>query len=225
MTTLCIKDTIVLNKSLPIPSYGIICAHPAIAKKIMEIFLKNAITHTDYLGYQIYIGEYNGKRIFVANTGIGAPSAAFLLEELVASGAKRIIRVGSNDSSFTKYSINLVQETTIPLGLKKEYQVDNIGHIKVDDYLRFSLSLKAHKLGIKLSLVSNEHADACQGIQGTSDMETGALYLLGKYYQLNYASILMSYPKHDQEGEYGTKNEAIKLENDAIKLALMSLIA
>jgi hypothetical protein len=35
----------------------------------------------------------------------------------------------------------------------------------------------------------------------------------------------MSCPKHAQEGEDGTKNEAIKVENDAIRLALMSLIA
>lgn len=229
MTSLSVQDTIVLNKSMPLPKYGIICAHPSRVKKIAEQFLKNTVTHTDYRGYQIFIGDYNGLRIFVANTGMGAPSAAFLIEELVAFGAKRIIRVGSNDSNFSGYRLNLVGETTLPPGLKKDYQLDNLKVIEVDEFLRFSINLKAHKLGVEIKETSNEHVDGYYAHHrsrlGSSDMETGALYLLGRYHQLNYASILMSYPKHGEKGEYGGESEAFELENQAIKLALMSLAA
>ena len=55
-------------------------------------------------------------------------------------------------------------------------------------------------------------------------METGALYLLGQYYQLQYASILMSYPKHGAKGEYGGEMKAREIGDQGITLALMSLI-
>lgn len=228
MMSLSVQDTIVLTKSTPLPPNGIICAHPKRVKKIADKFLKNTTTHTDYRGYQIYVGDFQGKQFFVANTGIGAPAAAFLLEELIAFGAKRIIRVGSNDSNFSGYKLNLVQETTLPLGLKKDYQL-KMESIEVEAYLKFAITMKAHKLGITLDETSNEHVDGYyanfRNRLGSSDMETGALYLLGHHYQLKYASILMSYPKHAGGCEKNLLQEAYELENKAIVLALMSLAA
>lgn len=172
--------------------------------------------------------DFQGQQFFVANTGIGAPAAAFLLEELIAFGAKRIIRVGSNDSSFSGYKLNLVQETTLPLGLKKDYQLQ-MESIEVEAYLKFAIMMKARKLEITLDEISNERIDGYYANfryrLGSSDMETGALYLLGHHYQLKYASILMSYPKHSGCCEKNLLQEAYELENKAIVLALMSLTA
>lgn len=226
MMSLCVQDTIVLTKSIPLPPNGIICAHPKRVKKIADKFLKNTMIHTDYRGYQIYVGDYQDQRVFVANTGIGAPAAAFLIEELIAFGAKRIIRVGSNDSNFNGYKLNLVQETTVPLGLKKDYKLLDES-VEVDQYLRLKITMKAHKLGIELIETINEHIDGYyadfKNRTGSSDMETGALYLLGHHYQLKYASILMSYPKHGATDEKNLLQQAYELENMAIKVALLSL--
>jgi uridine phosphorylase len=46
--------------------------------------------------YQISVGERDGVRLAAASTGIGAPSAAILIEELAKVGAKTLIRVGNS---------------------------------------------------------------------------------------------------------------------------------
>ncbi len=45
--------------------------------------------------YRIGIGTYKGKRITVCSTGIGCPSTAIAVEELVNAGATYLIRVGT----------------------------------------------------------------------------------------------------------------------------------
>src|SRR6266545_1210224 len=42
-----------------------------------------------------YTGTWNGKPISVQATGMGCPSAAIVVEELVQLGVKRLIRVGT----------------------------------------------------------------------------------------------------------------------------------
>ncbi len=46
--------------------------------------------------YNIYAGELCGKRVSVCSTGIGGPSAAIAVEELIESGADTFIRVGTS---------------------------------------------------------------------------------------------------------------------------------
>ena len=45
--------------------------------------------------YNIYNGELCGETVTVCSTGIGGPSAAIAMEELVACGAHTFIRVGT----------------------------------------------------------------------------------------------------------------------------------
>ena len=45
--------------------------------------------------FRIYNGEVHGRRVTVASTGIGCPSAALAVEELANCGAKVFIRVGT----------------------------------------------------------------------------------------------------------------------------------
>lgn len=226
MNALSIQDTIVLNKSIALPTNGIICAHPGRVERIAREYLNDAQLHTNYRGYQIYTGYFENQFVFVANTGIGAPAAAFLLEELVAFGARKIIRLGSNDSQFTEYQISLVKETTLPPGLVKDYNIGRTS-VKINDYMDFMITLKSIKMGLKLNECKNTHVDgyyaAFRNREGSSDMESGALYLLGLYYDFQFASLLLSYPKHGAKGEYGGEEAAYDLEGQAIQLALMSL--
>lgn len=227
MNAISMQDTIVLNKKLSIPSKGLICAHPGRVERIAKDFLKDSYLHTDYRGYQIYIGTFREEQFFVANTGIGAPAAAFLLEELIAFGAKKIIRLGSNDSNYTDLALTLVEETSLPRGLLHDYEMEKLKTVKINGYLEFMISLKASKLGLKLTRSNNKHIDgyyvAHRERQGSSDMETGALYFLGHFHQIHYASLLLSYPKHGSQGEYGGLSEAYELEANGISLALEAL--
>jgi len=46
-------------------------------------------------GFLTYTGEYDGEDVTVACHGIGGPSAAIVVEELIMLGAKAIVRLGS----------------------------------------------------------------------------------------------------------------------------------
>lgn len=45
--------------------------------------------------FRVGKGEYNGKQITVCSTGIGCPSTAIAVEELIGAGAQVLIRVGT----------------------------------------------------------------------------------------------------------------------------------
>jgi len=49
----------------------------------------------DNRGLLVYTGEWRGRKITIATHGMGAPSAAIVFEELVKSGARRIVRLGT----------------------------------------------------------------------------------------------------------------------------------
>ncbi len=77
-----------------ISEYCIIVGHPGRIQVIIN-HLKNARKASENRGYIVYNGVYEGIPITVCNTGIGGPSAAIAIEELINCGAKIIIRVGS----------------------------------------------------------------------------------------------------------------------------------
>lgn len=63
--------------------------------KQLSSFLEGAKLVSINRGYLTYTGYYSGKRVTVACHGIGAPSTAIVVEELVMLGAKNIIRLGT----------------------------------------------------------------------------------------------------------------------------------
>jgi uridine phosphorylase len=72
----------------------LVCGDPARASKIAA-HLNDAELLSDQREYRVYQGQFEGVRVTVASHGIGAPGAAIAFEELIAAGAKRIIRVGT----------------------------------------------------------------------------------------------------------------------------------
>jgi uridine phosphorylase len=77
-----------------IPENVLVCGDPARARKIAA-FLEGAALIAQNREYHAYAGVYEGLPVLVCSHGIGAPGAAMGLEELIAAGAKRIIRVGT----------------------------------------------------------------------------------------------------------------------------------
>jgi uridine phosphorylase len=55
--------------------------------------------------YRVFTGKYKGIPITICSTGIGGPSTAIAMEELIALGAKNFIRVGSCGANQTKIKI------------------------------------------------------------------------------------------------------------------------
>ena len=57
--------------------------------------LEDARLVNEYRGFTIYTGNYRDKRLTVACHGVGAPSVAIVVEELIMLGAKAIVRLGT----------------------------------------------------------------------------------------------------------------------------------
>lgn len=121
------SQTGIMTKNNSIPELGIICAHPK-RVQTLKTYLQDTKLHTDYRGYQVYTGKYQNRPIFIANTNIGSGSAAILIEELIVSGAKEIIRLGSSDNTVKNQNNRtcyLVSQTYGAYGIMREYGYDD----------------------------------------------------------------------------------------------------
>ena len=84
-----------LTKKGEIAPYVILCGDPGRVPKIAA-HLDNAVLVSENREYILYGGTLNGTPVTVASTGIGGPSAAICVEELIRCGAHTFIRVGTS---------------------------------------------------------------------------------------------------------------------------------
>ncbi|QIL45966.1 purine-nucleoside phosphorylase [Vagococcus coleopterorum] len=69
---------------------------PLRAKYIAENFLEDAVLYNEVRGMYGYTGTYKGQKVSVQGTGMGMPSAAIYVTELVKEyDVKKMIRVGT----------------------------------------------------------------------------------------------------------------------------------
>ncbi|HWQ02722.1 MAG TPA: DeoD-type purine-nucleoside phosphorylase [Gaiellaceae bacterium] len=68
---------------------------PLRAKYIAETFFDDPVEVNTERGMLGYTGTFHGKRVSVQASGMGCPSAAIVIEELVQLGVKKILRVGT----------------------------------------------------------------------------------------------------------------------------------
>ena len=83
--------------------YVILPGDPGRVPKIAE-FLDNAEQIACSREYNVYSGYLDGEKVTVCSTGIGGPSAAIAVEELVKCGADTFIRVGTSGGMDLKVS-------------------------------------------------------------------------------------------------------------------------
>jgi purine-nucleoside phosphorylase len=68
---------------------------PNRARRIAEEFLEAPDLYNDHRQLLGYTGHYRGLRVSVQATGMGCPSLAIVVEELVRLGARTLVRVGT----------------------------------------------------------------------------------------------------------------------------------
>lgn len=68
---------------------------PLRAKAIADNFLDDVVCYNNVRGMLGYTGTYKGKKVSVQGTGMGMPSLAIYVNELIQLGAKNLIRVGT----------------------------------------------------------------------------------------------------------------------------------
>jgi 5'-methylthioadenosine phosphorylase len=72
----------------------VISGDPARVAQLSAI-LKHTKLVNENRGFLTYTGEYDGTRFTVACHGVGGPSAAIVVEELIMFGARAIVRLGT----------------------------------------------------------------------------------------------------------------------------------
>ncbi len=75
--------------------YVLLCGDPARCEKIAAYFDTASFLKSNR-EYTIYTGTLEGEKVNVCSTGIGSPSLAIAVEELIHCGADTFIRIGSS---------------------------------------------------------------------------------------------------------------------------------
>lgn len=68
---------------------------PLRAKYIAETFMEDVVQRNSERGMLGYTGTFGGTPVSVQSSGMGCPSAAIMIEELVQLGVKKLMRVGT----------------------------------------------------------------------------------------------------------------------------------
>lgn len=92
---------ILLNKADVTP-FVLLPGDPARAEYIAKKYLQNNKLLAQNREFTSYSGSYKGLPITVTSTGIGCPSTAIAVEELINLGAKVLIRVGTCGGALKK---------------------------------------------------------------------------------------------------------------------------
>lgn len=179
---------------------AVIVGDPARVDKAAE-FLDDVSEWAFNREYKSIIGNYQGKRILVMSTGIGAPSAGIGVEELHNVNVQKVIRVGSAGAMQTGIGLGelIIGEGVVrDDGLTQKYVPGIYPAVP-----SFKLMALAHKYapdavyGIIRSHdgfymddnAKNEAFWSNKGIVG-ADMESGALMTIGRQRGMETLSIL-----------------------------------
>lgn len=103
--------------------YVILPGDPGRVPKIAAL-LENAVPVACNREYNVYTGTLEGHKVSVCSTGIGGPSAAIAVEELIQCGAHTLIRVGTSggmDLSVTGGDLIIASAAVRGEGTSHEY--------------------------------------------------------------------------------------------------------
>ena len=132
--------------------YVIVPGDPKRSEKIAAYF-DNPKLIADSREYITYTGTLLGKKVSVCSTGIGGPSAAIAMEELVKVGAKYFIRVGTcGGMQLDVKSDDVVGRVKAYESIIKGHEVDEPG---VPESFRV-LMKEFQALGLDVSIINDE---------------------------------------------------------------------
>jgi purine-nucleoside phosphorylase len=119
--------------------YAVACllpGDPNRARYITETYLEGAKEVNAERGLLGYTGEYEGKPVSVQATGMGCPTAAIVMEELIQLGVKRFLRVGTCGGLQTDLSLGdlIIALTAVPADGTARHYVGGEPHCPTADW-------------------------------------------------------------------------------------------
>ncbi len=228
--------------------YCILPGDPGRCEKIVA-YLDNPRHVSTNREYNIYNGELCGETVTVCSTGIGGPSAAIAMEELVACGANTFIRVGTcgGISLDVKSGDVVVASGAIRQdGTSLEYAPIEFPAVADSDVL-FALRQSARKLNFTLHTGVVQAKDSFYGQHSpkrmptsqkllyqweawkrlntlASEMESGALFTVASYLGVRCGSVFSVVWNQERfNAGLDTDNDETHDTDRAIKVAIEAL--
>ena len=208
---------------------------PLRAKYIAETFLEGAVCYNNVRGMLGYTGTYKGNRVSIQGTGMGMPSAAIYIHELINDyGAQNLVRIGTCGAIQSDVKIRDViigqaaaTDSAIIRNNFPGYDFPQIGN--------FDLIKKAYEVGTAKGLHLRVGNVLSSDVFYTEDksivtklgqhgvlaveMETAVLYYLAAKFGVKGLSLL-TVSDHLITGEQTTALERQTTFNDMIEVAL-----
>jgi uridine phosphorylase len=223
--------------------YVILPGDPKRCEKIAAHF-DNPKLIADNREYITYTGYLDGVKVSVTSTGIGGPSAAIALEELVNCGADTFIRVGTcggMDIAVKGGDVVVATGAIRMEGTSKEYAPIEFPAIAnfdiVNSLVEASKNLnKKYHVGVVQCKDSfyGQHSPETKPVSYelinkwdawikcgclASDMESAALFLVGIYLRVRVGSVFLVVANQERE-KAGLENPQVHDTEAAIQVAI-----
>ena len=226
--------------------YVILPGDPKRCSKIAA-FLDDAKLVADNREFTTYTGYLNGERVSVTSTGIGGPSAAIALEELVKAGADTFIRVGTCGGMQPEVKGG---ELVIATGaIRMEGTSREYAPIEFPAVADFDLVMALRQAADKLGFASHTGVVQCKdSFYGqhepekmpvsyellqkweawkrlgclASEMESAALFVTASYLRVRAASVFLVMANQERE-KLGMENPVAHDTESAIKTAVEAI--
>ena len=229
-----------------IGEYVILPGDPKRCEKIAAYF-DDAKLIADRREFTTYTGSLNGVRVSVTSTGMGGPSAAIALEELVKVGGKYFIRVGTcggMDLDVKSGDLVIATGAIRMEGTSKEYAPIEFPAVANYDIVT-SLIQASKKLNMPYHVGVVECKDSFYGQHSpdlmpvsyelnnkwnawlklgclASEMESAALFTVGSYLKVKVGSIFLTVANQERE-KLGMENPVVHDTDSAIKTAIEAI--
>ena len=200
--------------------YAILPGDPARVDRVAEQLeqVESLAYNREYKSIQ---GLYKGVPVLAVSTGIGGPSTGIAVEELSRIGVTHAIRIGSCGALQKNIYLGdliLVQGAVRDEGTSKTY-IDSI-YPAIPDYELFSACVEAARkemipfhvgLGRSHDSFYTDREDEIDALWASkdvlgADMETAALYVIGRLRGVHAASILNTVVEYEENLEENINN-------------------
>jgi uridine phosphorylase len=226
--------------------YVILPGDPKRCKKIAAYF-DDAELIADSREYVTYTGTLDGVKVSVTSTGIGGPSAAIAMEELVRAGADTFIRVGTCggiDLNVKSGDLVIATGAIRAEGTSREYAPIEFPAV-ADFVITEALSKAAEELqaeyhrGIVQCKDSfyGQHEPEKMPVAGmlqekweawkrlgtlASEMESAALFTVASYLHVRAGSVFLAVANQEREAA-GMENPVVHETDRAIQTAILAI--
>ena len=226
--------------------FVILPGDPKRCEKIAAFF-DNPVKVADQREYITYTGYIDGTKVSVTSTGIGGPSAAIALEELVKVGAKTFIRVGTcggMDTDVKGGDVVIATGAIRAEGTSKEYAPVEFPAIANIDVVN-ALAEAAKKLGYNYytgvvqckDSFYGQHSPEAMPVSSellnkweawkrlgclASEMESAALFVVASYLKVKIGSVFLVVANQERE-KLGLENPIVHDTEKAIKTAIEAI--